>query len=307
MMEKRQYCAGLIVVLAVFGPGFGRGVYRVLSQRNEPINPAPSSVPYLYQEGKSYNLPPIAPVPFQDESPPQEDEIHTSVNFKVLGLKRKVARQIAVVAEKERKRQGVLWLGKELPPWDKPCPISVKLTPNGGSGASSMIFDQGRVLARSMDLKGSLDALLSTVIAHEVTHLVLADALRRPIVRWADEGAAVFSESKQERRRYRKMLPSLAADGRWMPIRRLLSLSDYPPDVMALFAQGFSLTQFLVKRKDRKTFLAFVKDGMESDWDQALKKHYGLKNVDELEKEWMKQVRGVSESTKEKESSPEPR
>jgi hypothetical protein len=262
----------------------------------------------LYNPGEE--APPVAPrgVPFphQEEPPQQEAEVHTSVNFKVIGLKKQMAGQIAVVAEKERKRQAVLWLGKELPPWHEPCPICVKLTPNGSGGASSLVFDQGRVLDRSMNLKGSLDALLHTVVAHEVTHLVLADALGRPIVRWADEGAAVCSESKQERLRYRKMLQPLASNGRLMPIRRLLRLTDYPPDVMALFVQGFSLTEFLVKQRDRRTFLAFVKDGMESDWDRALMKHYGLKNVDELEKEWMKQVRGVSESTKEKESSPDP-
>jgi hypothetical protein len=83
----------------------------------------------------------------------------------------------------------------------------------------------------------------------------------------------------------------LDTPGRAIPLHRLLPMKDYPRDVTALYAQGYSLTRFLVERKDRPTFLAFVKQGMRDDWDGAAQGHYGFRNVDELEQAWRADVR----------------
>ena len=42
------------------------------------------------------------------------------------------------------------------------------------------------------------------------------------------------------------------------PLRRLFSLRDYPSDVMCLYAEGFSVANFLVSQSDRRTFLNFI-------------------------------------------------
>ena len=60
---------------------------------------------------------------------------------------------------------------------------------------------------------------------------------------------------------------------------------------MALYAQGYSVTKFLVEAKDRKTFLAFVSQGMEHGWDKAAKDHYGYASVEKLELAWLKKVK----------------
>ena len=75
------------------------------------------------------------------------------------------------------------------------------------------------------------------------------------------------------------------------PLNRLLSFKDYPQNVLALHAQGYSVTRFLVERRDRPTFLTFVKQGMDQDWDTALERHYGLRNVQDLEKAWLARLR----------------
>jgi hypothetical protein len=68
-------------------------------------------------------------------------------------------------------------------------------------------------------------------------------------------------------------------------------MQDYPRDVMVLWAEGFSVTRFLVGRKDRKTFLAFVRQGMKDGWDKAAEAHYGFADVEALENAWLADLR----------------
>ncbi len=78
---------------------------------------------------------------------------------------------------------------------------------------------------------------------------------------------------------------------RTIPLKRLLALKNYPPDVMVLFAEGYGLTRFLVARRDHQTFLRFVRTGMDKGWDKAVKEHYGLAGVEELEAVWLAPLR----------------
>src|SRR5258708_30862692 len=124
-----------------------------------------------------------------------------------------------------------------------------------------------------MLLDGTLDQVLCNGLPHEITHTVLADYFRVPVPRWADEGAAMLAEDAEEQQRHQALLRGfIDQPDRLIPLTRLLPMKDYPKDVMALYVQGHSLTRFLIDRKDRKTFLAFVKQGMNGDaWDRAVK------------------------------------
>jgi hypothetical protein len=125
-----------------------------------------------------------------------------------------------------------------------------------------------------------------------VTHVVFAYRFRAPVPRWADEGGAVLSEDVAERMQSERMLEKiLETSGRPIPLRRLFSLRGYPRDVLALYAEGHSVARFLVDARDRKTFLTFVHAGMEGDWDNACERHYGYKNVEEMEKAWQEWLR----------------
>jgi hypothetical protein len=143
-----------------------------------------------------------------------------------------------------------------------------------------------------MRVEGSLEKILTSTLPHEITHAILADHFRCPVPRWADEGVAVLSESEAERKRHDMLAGQILTTKRAIPLSRLLALTSYPPDVMAMYAQGYSLTHFLVEAKDRPTFLAFVADGMKSDWDRAVRKRYAYKDVAALEAAWLKKVRG---------------
>jgi hypothetical protein len=163
---------------------------------------------------------------------------------------------------------------------------------SGRGGATSFVFQQGKVKSRHMHLEGPLDRLLSSVLPHEITHTVFADYLGKPMVRWADEGGAVLSEDDEEQQRHEQLARQIVdTPGRLIALRRLLPAREYPADPMVLFAEGYSLTRFLVGRKDRETFLAFVKQGTDDGWDRAVKEHYEFRDVEALEDAWLADLR----------------
>src|SRR5207248_2922395 len=140
---------------------------------------------------------------------------------------------------------------REMPPWSQPCPLKATVTMGGSGGATSFAFDNGQVLGQRMHIEGTLDRLLASVLPHEVTHTVFAFHFRQPVPRWADEGGSVLSEDEQERRRHDLLVRRIINDGRLIPLRRLFALREYPSDVMALYAEGFSVSEFLVSRSSR--------------------------------------------------------
>ncbi len=143
-----------------------------------------------------------------------------------------------------------------------------------------------------MHIEGALDQLLSNTLPHEITHTVLAHRFRCPLPRWADEGAATLSEDQEELQGYARLAQQiLKAPGRAIPLQQLLVLKDFPSDVFAFYGESHALTRFLVQRKDHKTFLQFVGQGMKGNWDKALEKHYGIENVAALEKAWLADLR----------------
>ena len=139
-------------------------------------------------------------------------------------------------------------------------------------------------------INGSFKAFCPT----QVTHTVLAYYFGAPVPRWADEGGAVLSEDDLERSRHDAMVRQILNARRAIPMNRLFALKDYPnnsADIGALYAQGYSIAEFLVYLHDRQTFLAFVGHGMQYGWDSATRTFYRYQNVNELEQAWLSFLR----------------
>ncbi len=213
-------------------------------------------------------------------------------NFVVEAPTPEIARQAGQYAEHYRREKALQWLGQEMPNWPQPCPLKLTISMNGSGGATSFAFDNGRILGMDMHIEGTLDRLLASVLPHEVTHTVFAHYFRCPVPRWADEGGAVLSEDDIERNRHDQLVRQiLNTPGRAIPLRRLFQLKQYPPDVMVLYAEGYSVTNFLVSQSNRSVFLHFVAHGMRSGWDDAARVHYRYRSVDELEQAWVQHLR----------------
>ena len=215
-------------------------------------------------------------------------------NFVVTAPSEAIARQVGEAAERYRRELAIAWFGREMPRWAQPCPVRVKVGRVGAGGTTTFACSHGEVYHWNMVVQGTLDRILDSVLPHEVNHTVLASHFRRPLSRWADEGAATLVEDPAEHARQRRVLERLLRGGGALPLRTLLSLRDYPRNVAALYSQGYSVTAFLVSRAGPARFLAFLDEGQRRGWETALREQYAIRGVEELERQWIAWVRAGS-------------
>lgn len=216
-----------------------------------------------------------------------------TANFEVTAPTEQLAQKVGKCAEVWREDLAIQWLGRKLPNWFKPCPISVKVGQIGAGGSTTFTFDNGEVFGWKMKVQGSEERILDSVIPHEVNHTIFASHFRRPLPRWADEGAATLFEHRSEQARQLNTLNRVVKTSKRIPLQELLTIREYPDameDVLTLYAEGYSLATFLMRQKKsenaRKVYLSFLEDAMRSNWDQAIRKHYGFENIQALERDW---------------------
>lgn len=215
-------------------------------------------------------------------------------NFVVYAPSPQIAQQVAIAAEKFRKELALEWLGHELPAWSAPCPIKVKVGQIGAGGATTFSFHPvkngpAEVCGWDMQIQGSLERILDSVLPHEVSHTIFACHFRRPLPRWADEGAATLVEHESERRTQVLRVQQVINSRRKIPLRTLLSIKEYPQDmqdVMTLYAEGYSLAELLVQKGGKTRYLKFINDAHQNGWEKAIQSQYGYRGIDDLEKQW---------------------
>jgi hypothetical protein len=213
---------------------------------------------------------------------------YKTTNFVVAAPTAQLAKEIGDAAETWRRQLAIEWLGNELPSWSKPCPIHAQVAPGlGAGGATSFVFDRGEVFGWKMNIQGSRERILDSVLPHEVTHTIFASYFRQPLPRWADEGACTTVEHPTEIAKQERNLVNYLKTGRGIPFRQMFAMKEYPPDVMPLYAQGHSLAQWLIESRGRKAFLAFLADGMrDEDWQRAVHQHYGFSDLLAMQHSW---------------------
>ncbi|MFO0811539.1 MAG: hypothetical protein U0746_23155 [Gemmataceae bacterium] len=229
----------------------------------------------------------LAPVTYADATA-------RSQNFIVTAPTQQAAQQFAQAAEHYRKEKALLWLGKEMPPWPKPCPLRVTPKMGGAGGNTKFNYDfQGGYEVLSMEIDGEMERMLHSVLPHEVTHTVFAHHFRYPVPRWADEGGSVLSEDDRERQTHDRLARDYLNGRQGVPLRRLFTLKEYQEisNVMVLYAQGFSVTNYLVGIGGRQAFLGFVGMGLRGEWDRASQTYFQVQSVEQLEQNWLQHLR----------------
>ena len=218
---------------------------------------------------------------------------YRTTNFAVDAPTQQLAKEIGDAAEHWRRELAKEWLGRELPNWSQPCPIKALVSPNlGAGGATSFVFAGGNVFDWRMNIQGSRERVLDSVLPHEVTHTIFASHFRRPLPRWADEGACTTVEHHSEIAKQERMLIDFLKTRRGIPFSVMFSMKEYPEDVLPLYAQGHSLAKFLIDQRGKAAFLAFVADGMrDENWPRAMKKHYQYEHLLALQNSWMDWIR----------------
>lgn len=216
-----------------------------------------------------------------------------TTNFVVQAPTQALAVEIGQAAEQWRRELAVEWLGQEMPPWSKPCPIQASVAPHlGAGGETSFVFDRGEVFGWTMKVQGSRERVLDSVLPHEITHTIFASHFRQPLPRWADEGACTTVEHQSEIGKQERMLIRFLKTGKGIPFSRMFALKEYPSDVMPLYSQGHSVTTFLIERRGKREFLEFLAHGMEREnWESAVREHYGHESLYDLQNQWMAWVK----------------
>lgn len=212
-------------------------------------------------------------------------------NFKILAKDPEWAKQVAEAAEKNRKELAIHWLGQELPRWSSPCPIIVQDGPTRlASGETNYTLINGQVINFKMTVTGTQERIIDSVLPHEVTHTVIASHFApfgKPVPRWADEGMCTTVEHDAERSKHDTMLVRFLSQGKGIPFATLFLLTDYPADMLPLYAQGYSLTSFLIHQGGPRKFIRFLELGMKSDnWVDATNQVYDYPLVGDLQTAW---------------------
>jgi hypothetical protein len=98
-----------------------------------------------------------------------------------------------------------------------------------------------------------------------------------------------LSEPRERIERHLHNLPQHRGNGELFPVAELLAMDQYPADgrrIGAFYAESVSLVEFLSKEKGAPVFAKFLRDGLQSGYEQALKKYYAIQSLDDLQQRW---------------------
>jgi hypothetical protein len=228
-------------------------------------------------------------------------------NFIIQTTSPQFAEQLGKAAEQYRHDLAIAWTGSTMPDWAQPCVCTIQAGPNlGAGGATTFMFDRGEVFGWRMTIQGSEQRLLDSVLPHEITHMIFASHFRKPLPRWADEGGATTMEHVSEKNKHRQMLLEFLRTNRGIAFNQMFAMTEYPRDVMPLYAQGYSLAEFLIEQYGRREFIAYLSEGMSTNnWPAATSHHYGIADLGALQNTWLAWVAQGSPPLKSRIPSPE--
>ncbi len=215
-----------------------------------------------------------------------------------------LGRELAAAAEKYRYDLALEWLGAELPNWQEPCPIDAsRVTPrHQASGKTSFMFHQGIPFGWEMEVIGTRQQVLESVLPHEVTHTIFATHFGRPLPRWADEGACTTVEDASERSKQDTNLIHYLTHDRGIAFNRMFQMTEYPRDIHPLYSQGYSLARYLISHggaEGKRKFVSYIGDGMRwNNWTRATQQHYGYESLSHLQIAWVEWVKSGSPALK---------
>ena len=153
-------------------------------------------------------------------------------------------------------------------------------------GFSTIESEHNQITTRRVLLRADHPQMLTAVLPHEITHIVLADLFSdQQIPRWADEGIAVLSEPTAEQNLRAADLNDSLSAGRIFELRQLMS-TDTPDakDWSLYYAQSVSLARFLVEQGTPEQMIQFVRESGRKGIEPALREIYGLGGFAELDR-----------------------
>ena len=220
-----------------------------------------------------------------------------------------LANRVAQAAEATRDLQTRRWGGAASKmAWTPRCDVYLfpnaaafsRMTgqPEDSPGFSTMGMNSGKIVTRRVNLRADHNNMISAILPHEVTHVILADLFpHQQIPRWADEGMAVLSEPNSEQGLRASDLDKPLAAGQLFKLSDLMAM-DYPDGKFwsLYYAQSVSLTRFLVEQGSPEQFIKFVQGSQHNGVESELRRIYQIEGCEDLEKRWLDYARSKSSS-----------
>jgi hypothetical protein len=221
-------------------------------------------------------------------------------NFRVFHHDPELAAHAGEAAEAVRRDRGHHWGSTAAQrPWVPRCDLYLypdaktfaRMTGQAETspGFSSTAVNGSRVISRRVNLRADHPQMLTAILPHEVTHVVLNDLFpSSPIPRWADEGMAVLSEPAAEQDVRAIDLDQAVRTRRLFSIANLTQM-DHPldQDWPLYYSQSVSLTRFLVEQADAAHFVAFLQASQREGVEPALQSIYQINSLSELQDRWL--------------------
>lgn len=209
-------------------------------------------------------------------------------------------------AESLKRKLADQWLGdrcRETAAWTPKCDVILHATlasylravPGGDYTVGSSLIDaqQGKIASRRIDIRADKPGWFAAALAHELTHVILADVFPAGRVpHWADEGMAVLSDPASKQQAHFEDLRFARAARSSFRLVELLSLETYPQphQQAAFYGQSASIVRFLVERESPSHFVKFIQAAKEQGYERALRGHYQIDGVGQLESLWARYV-----------------
>lgn len=230
--------------------------------------------------------------------------IQESANFRVCCFGSKgCPDQVVAEIELMRTRLAEKWLGNQSAAWSPKCDVVLHTSRNtylqavpGGeqTGGSSLVESEGgAIVTRRIDIRADRTGWLAGVVAHELTHVVLADVFPAgQVPRWADEGMAVLADTPEKQDLHFQDLRTARAHRKSLRLVQLFTMNDYPaPEHQACFyGQSASVVEYLLERGSPEQFIRFVRAGNEQGYESALRDVYRIQGLGDLERRWNQHV-----------------
>ena len=164
-----------------------------------------------------------------------------SANFRVCGItSREQIKGLLDTCEATRGKLSAQWLGGgKTAAWEPKCYIVLHPTANSylrevgegqmTAGSSLIEFAANRLVTRRVDLRADHPDGYLGGLAHELTHVVVADRfIERQIPRWADEGMAVLADTQGKQALHHADLSQARANRTAFRLVELMQLENYP-------------------------------------------------------------------------------
>jgi hypothetical protein len=226
-------------------------------------------------------------------------QVSETANFRIFHQSPEMAERAARVAEQTRTLMQQKWLGATGAPWNPRCDLYLyptaadytRLTGQCNSpGHSTLRLEGGRLVVRRIDLHCDDANLLTAVLPHETTHVVLAGEFGEQLLpRWADEGMAVLTEPRDKVDRHLQNLARSRQERQLYHLQDLVRFDDYPREPRSIgvfYAESVSLVDYLCSLRGPQTFTLFMHDGFRYGYEKALERNYGMRSFAELEQRW---------------------